>query len=98
MTNREPTLTGWHSTNCHVYTYTPVNTPSQPQAPLEAAIRRARGNGADILCTKMFITNLRSLVKGSRANDFVNMSAKLSAVGTLVTASVPSASRSRTIV
>ena len=46
----------------------------------------------------MFITSLRSLVNGSRANAFVNISAKLLAVGTLVTASVPSASRSRTIV
>ena len=60
----------------------PVNAPSQPQAPLEAAIRRARGNGAKIPRTKMFITSLRSLVKGSRANAFVNISAKLSAVGT----------------
>jgi len=60
-------------------------------------MRRARGTGALTPIIMMFITSLRSLVKGSRSSALVNMSARLSAVGTLFTARVLSASRSRTM-
>ena len=51
-------------------------------------MRRARGTGALTPIIMMFITSLRSLVKGSRSSALVNMSARLSAVGTLFTARV----------
>jgi hypothetical protein len=61
-------------------------------------MRRARGTGALTPIIMMsVITSLRSLVKGSRSSALVNMSARLSAVGTLFTARVLSVSRSRTI-
>ena len=48
MTLPKKAVRGLKYTDTHTTVSIPVNTPSQPQAPLEAAIRRARGNGADI--------------------------------------------------